>query len=277
MEGGCLAIQDSKYINLNDPTFGVTGNTKVWDKNDNLRFGWTSNPEIFLNNTWLPLPDPIYKDPDYLKSSLNIERKGDLLADKVISERYNLKIKYVDDILNEKFGVDNWKYNNTKETEIVLENGEVISIGYSPISEPRRPYGIPQDALTRVTVKWDDGVIETERLSNTLLVEGWSYEGLNVLKETDFLKVYEPDTREVICEGQINQIPLIVFSQTRKGHFKHINRNNDNISNWEKYFDERYLAELHREEKLEPTRNIANGGKSANSSILSRIKHFFGG
>lgn len=260
MEGRALAIQDIKSINLNKPKFGVTQNVKVWDKNDTTRFGTTSSPEIYLDDSWQIWPDPIYQDPDYKKSSLNLEKKGDLVADKIISERYNIKIKYVDDILNEKFGKNNWRYKTPKESKIILNNGEIIHIGYSPISEPNRPYGIPQNGLTRVTVKWNDGSLEKKRLSNSLLVEGWSYDGLHLLKETDLLKVIDFKTNKVICEGQLNKIPLKLFSQTMKGHFENLNQNFDEVSKWEKYFTERYTAELHRERELTPTMAIVNTG-----------------
>jgi hypothetical protein len=249
MEGGALSIQDKEHINLNTPMFGVTDNVKVWDKNDISRFGTTSNPEVFINKSWLPWPDPLYKDPDYKNSSLNLEKKSDLMADKIISERYDIKIKYVDDILNEKYGENNWKYKTTKESEIILNNGEIIHIGYSPISEPARPYGIPQGALTRVTIKWNDSTIEQKRKSDTLLIEQWSYEGLHMLKETDIIKVKDPITKRIICESQIDSIPLKLFSQTMKGHFEQINESINEISDWEKYFTKQYSAELHREIK----------------------------
>lgn len=269
MEGGCLAIQDIKFINLNEPNFGITQDVKVWDKNNTTRFGTTSSPEIYLNGSWLTWPDPILQDPDYKKSSLKLEKKGDLMADKIISERYNIKIKYVDDILNERFGQNNWRYKTTDQSEIILENGEIIHIGYTPISEPSRPFGIPKDGLTRITVEWNDGFIETERLSNTLLVEGYSYDGLHMLKETDFLKVIDPNTNEIICEGQLNKIPLKLFSQSIKGHFEKVNKNAEEISNWEKYFTEKYTAELYREIELMQT--IAK----PNIGFIAKLKSWF--
>jgi len=247
MEGGCLAIQDLNFINLTDSRFGVTENKKVWDKNDIKRFGITSNPEIYLNDSWLVWPDPITKEPDYLISSLyRGEEKGDFNADKRLMEKYNFRIKYIEEKANDEYGEGNWKFTKPN-SEIVLNDGSVIMMGVIPNCVPERPYGIPENGLTRVTVTWNDGIIEPVRLSNTLLLEEYSYEGLHMLKETDFLKVIDHNTNDTICEGQLNQIPLRLFSQTIKGHFEQVNQNVDELSNWGKYFSEQYTAELYRE------------------------------
>ncbi len=252
MEGGCLAIQDKKFIQYNSPKFGVTENKKVFDKNDTSKFGITSIPEIYLDGAWNPWPDPIYNETDYKISSLFCgEEKGDLDADKRLMKKYEFSLKYTGERANEKYGVGNWKFTN-QTTKIELKDGTLVSMGGIPTSIPSRPYGIPKDGLTRVTVKWNNGMEEKQRLSNTLLVEQWSYEGLYRLKETDYLKVKDADTNEIICEGQIDLIPLKLFSQTKKGHFENINS-----VKWEKFFTEKYIAELYRtKDQLPPT--VAN-------------------
>jgi hypothetical protein len=80
----------------------------------------------------------------------------------------------------------------------------------------------------------------------TLDGKRWDFKGLNTLKETDYLKVYALDSEKVICEGQVNKIPLSVFSGTLKGHFEQIK---DKSADWEIYFEKHYHAELHREIK----------------------------
>ncbi|HEY0042893.1 MAG TPA: hypothetical protein VGB71_19600, partial [Flavisolibacter sp.] len=61
MEGGYLSIQDSKFVSLQPPTYGITNNCKVWDKHDTSRHRQTSNTEVFIDNNWLEFPDPIWK------------------------------------------------------------------------------------------------------------------------------------------------------------------------------------------------------------------------
>jgi hypothetical protein len=246
MEGGYLSIQDKEYINFSSPKYGITENIKVWDKDDVSKFGITSNPEIYINESWQPWPDPICSDPDYRISSLFCgEVNGDLNADKRLMEKYNFKLRYIEERANEEFGEGNWKFTEAPTT-IMLKDGRQLMIGSTPNSIPERPYGIPKDGLTRVTVKWSDGTIDKQRLSSTLLVASWSYEGLHKLRETDVIKVKDSATKEIICEGQIGSIPLAIFSQTKEGHFEHINQDSNKGSDWEKYFTENYCAELYR-------------------------------
>jgi hypothetical protein len=246
MEGGRLAILNNEFNRLYVPKYGVDENSKVWDNNDKKKTGITSNPESFLNNTWLPYRDPILDEPDYKISSLfQGEIQGDLNADKRLMRKYNFAIKYVKDKADEKYGSNNWNFTGHRR-DIVLKDGSVISMGTSPSTVPERPYHIPLSDFSRVTVAWENGTIETERLTNSLLVEGWGgYEALHILKETDYLKIKSLDSNKIICEGQINLIPLKLFSDTVKGHFKAIKDDN----NWEEYFTKEYNAELYRETK----------------------------
>lgn len=242
MEGGYLSIQDLKFITLKTPTFGITDGCKVYDKKDNKRFGISSNLEVLLDNVWLQLPDPIVKDNDYKISSLFCgEINGDLEADKRLSVKYNFKIKYSIERLNDTYGQGNWKINE-KLPNVILNDGTNLHIGDTPTTIPSRPYGIPQFAETRVTVIWNDGRIEYKVPSDNLLVEQSDYKGLHMLKDKDILKVINPKTKNVICERRIHEIPLKTFSSTLKGHFE-----KDESGNWENYFTKNYYAELYQE------------------------------
>lgn len=243
MEGGRLAIVDNKFHQLSFPEHGLQENIKVWDNIDNAKVGITSNPESFLNNNWLPSRDPLINDPDYRISSLfKGEIHGDLNADDRLMRKYNFKIKYVKDKADDEYGLNNWKFTGHNR-DIMLKNGKVIMMGESPSSFPQRPYHIPLADLSRVTVTWNDGTVETKRISNTLRVESWGgYEALNLLEETDYLKVLSPNSNNILCEGQINQIPLKPFSENIKGHFENVIDGN----NWEEYFTKEYYAELYK-------------------------------
>lgn len=242
MEGGYLSIQDRAYIILDTPTFGVSDDRKVWDKNDINRYGLTSNTEVLINDSWLEFPDPIYKDEDYRISSLFCgEQNGDLEADKRLSMKYNFKFKYSVERLDETYGQGNWKVDRNLPN-VILKDGTYLHFGDTPTTIPTRPYGISQGGKTRVTVNWNDDKTQYKILSNNLLVEKWDYKGLHFLKKEDILKVFDPITKKIVCEGQLEKIPLNIFSRTQGGHFEQ-----DKSSNWEHFFAENYYAELHRE------------------------------
>lgn len=241
MEGGQLAIIDTKFIKRYTPKYGLQENEKVWDNNDNTKIGITYNPETYLDGSWLPSRDPILDEPDYKISSLFCgEERGDLDADKRLMEKYNFQMKYTKDKANDIYGVGNWKFRKP-HSEIILNDGSIVMMGGTPSCEPERPYSIPLAEFSRVTVIWNDDTRETKRKSDSLLVERWSYEGLHILNETDYLKVLDQTTGNIIVEGQINLIPLKTFSQTKIGHFEN--------SDWGKFFTEEYYAELYREKK----------------------------
>jgi len=241
MEGGYLSIQDKAFIKLGSPRFGVSDGNKVWEKNDISRFGLASNTEVLIENVWLQFPDPIWKDKDFEISSLcRGEQNGDLNADKRLAEKYKFKVKYSVERLNDAYGPGNWKIVD-KLPKVVLKDGTVVHFGDIPDTIPSRPYGISQDGKTRVSVKWNDGSTEHQILSDNLLVENWDTKGLHFLRNEDTLKVIDQATRQIICEGQLDKIPLNIFSQTKQGHFEQ-----DNSRMWEQYFSGNYCAELHR-------------------------------
>ncbi|MEY3371406.1 MAG: hypothetical protein RLZZ175_1986 [Bacteroidota bacterium] len=182
MEGGYLSIQDKNFIKLASPTFGVTNGNKVWDKNNISRFGQITNAEVLINSEWLQLPDPIWKDEDFEISSLyRGEINGDMNADKRLVAKYNFKIKYSVERLNEKYGQGNWKIDKNLPN-VILKDGTRLHFGDTPTTIPSRPYGISQFAKTRATVNWSDGQIEHKVLSDNLLIEQSDYKGCLVLK-----------------------------------------------------------------------------------------------
>lgn len=275
MEGGVLCFQDASQIKLADinSPFALYENLKVWDKADTERIGVMTNLELLIEGEWKSYIDPITKDEDYKISSLYCgELKGDKEADKRLSEKYNFKIKYSVERLNDSYGQGNWKIDRSLPN-VILTDGTKVHFDDSPSTFPKRPYGIPQDAQTRVSVKWGDGKKENRKLTKDLLIEIWDFGGLHQLKETDFLKVYSMDTGEVIYEGLINEIPLRLFSHTFSGHFDQISNGDGKL--WETYFTEKYNAELCRKEELPPTMHKSNGENSAslnNSTTNNRHK-----
>lgn len=241
MEGGALAILDEKSIELKPPKHGLKENSKVWDNIDITKSGITSNPESYIDNTWLPARDPILDEEDYRISSLfKGEVYGDLNADKRLMLKYDFKIKYTHDRADELYGKGNWSFTGHNK-EIMLKDGSKTSFGIT--CHPKRPYGIPMAECSRVTVTWENGETETNRLSNTLLVKQWGYNALVFLKETDYLKIKVPCQDEIICEGRINSIPLKTFSNEINGHFENARDGN----NWKDYFRNGYKAELYRD------------------------------
>lgn len=192
-EGGYWAFQESKHINLIAPTFGVSNEQTVYDNQNTSRHGIASNSEILLNGGWLPLPDPITNDPDYQISSLyKGEEQGDLSADERLMDKYNFQIKYAEERLNENFGMGNWKIEGSL-SNVILKDGSRVHFGDSPSSEPSRPYGLPQNSITRATITWEDGVSEKNRKSDTLLIEQWDYNGLHIPENGDEIRIKNID------------------------------------------------------------------------------------
>lgn len=258
MEGGYLSIQDESLIKLInvDSVYGFGESRKVWDFKNIDRFGITSNSEILVNDKWISYYDPIYKDEDYRISSLfKGELNGDLEADNRLSKKYYFRFKYYEERLNETYGKGNWSIDKNLPN-VILKDGTKLHFGDVPSTEPQRPYGIPNNAIVRVTVNWNDGIIEQNKLVSELLIERWDYKGLNSLKDEDILTVFEPKTGMKINENVVHQIPLKTFSQTLEGHFDSSN------SLWRKYFEENYDAEIKRVEKTATNRTLPKAGRS---------------
>lgn len=244
MEGGYLSIQDRNFIALRASTTGIGNNRKVYDKTDKSRIGITSDAQVFIEGQWLPFPDPILEDPDYRVSSIYLgEQNGDREADKRLEQRYKFSIQYAPERLDKKYGVGNWKIDR-QLPNVVLNDGTRVHFVDVATTLPTRPYRISAGSTTKVTVTWNDGKVQHEVASENLLVEQFSYDGLHALKETDVLKILDPFTNTVVCEGRIDNIPLKVFSATKQGHFEDCDV--DSLAKWERYFTENYTAELFR-------------------------------
>lgn len=258
MEGGYLSIQDNSLIKLInvDSVYGFGENRKVWDPKNPIRFGRTSNAEILVNDKWISYYDPIFKDDDYKISSLFCgELNGDREADNRLSKKYNFRFKYSEERLNESYGKGNWSIDQGLPN-VILKDGTKVIFSDSPSTEPQRPYGIPNDAIVSVTVDWNDGIIEHQKLISELLIERWDYKGLHSLKDKDVIIVYEPKTGLKINENVVCQIPLKTFSQTLDGHFDSSN------SLWRKYFEENYDAEIKRADKTATNSTLPKAGRS---------------
>lgn len=262
-EGGYWAFQESKYINLVSPTFGVSNEQTVYDiENESLK-GIASNSEVLLNEKWLPLPDPLTQDLDYQYSSLfKGEEQGDLSADNRLMEKYNFRIKYAEERLNEIYGEGNWRFDG-RISNVILNDGSKLSFGVTPSTEPDRPYGIPQNAITRVTINWNNGIVEECRKSDTLLVEQWDYKGLHILESQDVLKIKDPKTLNWIWEGEIDLKQFGVFQEHAKGAWIHAEQRGVDRETWADYFFNKYPATYQKKEKKHTTTYKSNGGKSA--------------
>lgn len=266
-EGGYWAFLDSKHINLNSPNFGVSNEQTVYDIENNTRKGIVSKSSVLLNNIWFPLPDPMTQDRDYRESSLyKGEEQGDLSADNRLMEKYDFKIKYTEDKADEKYGKGNWEFSGHGK-QIILKDGSKMSFGIS--CSPNRPYGIPQNAVTRVTVNWNDGIIEENRKSDTLLIEQWDYKGLHILENHDILKIKDPETSNEIWEGKIKLKKFGVFQEHAKGAWIHAEQKGIDRETWAEYFFNEYPATYKKKEKKHTTRAIHNKG------FISKLKGWF--
>jgi len=243
-EGGYWAFQDVNFISLASPVFGVSNDEVVFDVTDNSIRGLTSNAEVYLNENWLPFPDPIINDPDYLISSLyRGEEQGDLSADKCLMERYQFQIKYAKERLDDEYGVKNWRIEGSL-SNVILKDGTRLHYGCTPSTIPKRPYGIPQNGLTRVTVKWENGQVENGRKSDTLLVERFDYKGLHVLKNGDELKTGHPTENRTVWQGSVDLEQFPAFKEHANGAWIHADQRGISREEWSRYFFDGFPAEL---------------------------------
>lgn len=243
-EGGYWAFQNRRFISQTTPSFGVYANQIVWDSNNPKRKGKIqNNVEVFLKDEWLPLSDPMTRDPDYVVSSLFCgEEGGDHEADKRLMGKYGFKIKYAADRMNERHGEGNWHLEDSSTA--VTSDGTRWVYGGTPSTEPNRPYGVPQNGLTRATVEWEDGVIEQKRLSNTLLATSWRYEGLHILQNGDHLTIYHPDNNKEVWSGVINLKQHDLFTEHASGWWIHADQIGIERNVWAEYFFKEYRARL---------------------------------
>ena len=243
-EGGDWAFQDDRYIGLATPSHGASSHQTVYDLNNPKRKGKVrGNVEVFLNGTWLPSPDPMTQDPDYDISSLFCgERRGDLEADKRLMSKYGFTIRYARERMDEQFGEGNWQLEDPSTA--ITPDGKRWIYGGTPTTDPQRPYGIPYKALTRGSVAWDDGVVDLRRLSDTLLVPRWSYEGLHILEEGDELTIYHPKSNQEVWSGTIDLKHYNVFTEHASGWWIHADQKGIERDTWAEYFFKEFPARL---------------------------------
>lgn len=245
-EGGYWAFQDERFITYVAPTYGIWGNQAVWDSSRPKRKGKTrEDAEVLRGDKWYPLPDPMQRDPDYYASSLfQGEQRGDREADRRLMEKYGFAIKYAAERMDDRYGKGNWRLEDDDPSTAILPDGTRVFSGGTPHTEPHRPYGVSSGELTRVTVEWEDGVIE-QRLSDSLLVNSWSYEGLHILRNGDHLTIYDKnDLSKVVWEGTVQLREYDLFTQGAFGYWIHADQKDIDRETWARWFFGEYPAKL---------------------------------
>lgn len=243
-EGGYWALQDREHI-THEACSGTFSGAEVWDQARPERRGKTGDSEVLKDGVWVPLPDPLQREADYTLSSLfRGEGAGDRDADARLTEAYDFRIIYQDEAWDEKWGKGNWHYEDEDRYTAVAPDGTRYSSGGTPKTEPWRPYGISPGDLTRSVVHWDDGEVE-ERPSDSLLVERWSYEGLNVLADEDHLTIYDKeDPEKVAWDGDIHLKRHKLFTESASGLWIHADQIGITRDKWSRFFFEAHPATL---------------------------------
>src|SRR3989344_3745167 len=243
-EGGHWAFQDERFISCVPPRYGVWDNQVVWDSTNPERKGKTQKDvEVFRKGQWYPLNDPMHEDPDFFASSLfRGEGRGDHEADKRLMKRYDFTIKYAADWMNERYGEGNWHLEDS--STVIVFDGTRIVYGGTPSTEPQRPYGVGANDLTRVMVEWEDRAVE-QRLSNSILVSSWSYEGLHILGNRDHLTIYDSQKKDqLLWSGVIALQQYDLFTQAASGMWIHADQKGIEREVWAKYFFDKCPATL---------------------------------
>ncbi len=256
MEGGFLCLQELGSLQkVNLQLADVVVNKEVFDKHNPSKKGKISKAEVLIDGVWSDFVDPIYNDVDYKRSSFFCgELKADLDADKRLAKKYNFRFKYIEERLNETYGIGNWKVDGNLP-RIIDNNNKRIYFNDVSTTIPKRPYVVSLDSKIKFSVLWGNGKTEIYNKYNDLLVRKWQHKAFYQLRGTDIIKVIHPKTDKVITEGQINKIGLKIFSHSAKHHFKSVSKKYRN-SNWESYFNESFFAELYRDEKQKTTNNF---------------------
>lgn len=245
MEGGYLSYQEESKITWQKAKAysNISVNCIVRSARNSDLQGVITNVEIFWNEQWVNYSDPILSDPDFKLSSLyKGEHTGDHSTDQRLALKYNFKIAYAAERLDAKFGSGNWKINEDL-THVTLNDGSSIYFGDQPQTFPHRPYGITHDTKMRVSVDWNNGTSDNNIPVHEVLVEIWDFKGLHRFENSDYVTVYDHDSKTVMAEGFIQDFRLNIFSSTYEGHFEKAN------AEWVEYFSENYRVVLRRAEK----------------------------
>lgn len=242
-EGGYWAFMDGRFINnLGIKAWQLYEGSQIMDAFNPERKGKVKgNVEVFLNDGWLPYPDPIMDDPDYEISSLSVGQKiGDKEADKRLSEKYGLKLKYLKEEMDEEFGKGKWQIKEDehlgKYAVADAKPNHSYPLSNPPRREPFRPYGVKGDEISKFDVEWEDGTTE-RRESNTVLTEQWDYDGLYFLSPGDKLTIFDKDdSNKVLWEGFIALTKFTVFSDHVHGMWIHNRQKGVDMDQWGLWF-----------------------------------------
>ena len=73
----------------------------------------------------------------------------------------------------------------------------------------------------------------------------WSYDGMHILKNGDYLKVFsKTNSRKIVWEGIINLIELPLFKESVFNLWIHSDQTGIERERWARWFTEEYPAEL---------------------------------
>jgi len=110
---------------------------------------------------------------------------------------------------------------------------------------------ITEQDLTRVTVKWNNGEIEHQRKSDTLLIEKWDYQGLHILKNNNILIIKSPEDNSKVWSGMIDLKQHELFAEHSNGFWIHADQKGIDRKKWAEYFFNKFPAELTISQKIE--------------------------
>lgn len=109
------------------------------------------------------------------------------------------------------------------------------------------PPGTPDGPSGLHTTSWEDvGIVTRPLLLSELPKENWSYEGLHVLGDGDYLTVYDKQIpMKIVWEGVIRLCPQPMFTELTGGGMRILfDQEGVERSVWEKYFLEGHPAKL---------------------------------
>lgn len=76
------------------------------------------------------------------------------------------------------------------------------------------------------------------------VTEQWKYEGLHLLKDSDYLRIFDYDRQTELWSGTINLERFPPFTESIFGMWMHSIQKDVNREEWARYFFEAYPAQL---------------------------------